>query len=45
MGSVGGRGFLQPPCLPPLPPGMYPLVIEVDSGFGFPGPLKSERST
>ena len=43
MRSVGVGGFLQSPCVPPLWPG-GPPGGEGDSGFGFPGPLKSERS-
>ena len=25
---MGGRGFLQPPCVPPLQQGGHPLVVE-----------------
>ena len=44
MGSIEVGGFLQPPYMSPLQPGGHQLVVEGDSGFGLPGPLKSERS-
>ena len=41
---MGVGGFHQPPYMTPLQPEGYPLVVGGNSGFRFPGPLKSERS-
>ena len=44
MGS-GGYGFPSASLCATIAARKAPLVVEGDSGFGFPGPLKSERST